>query len=267
MALTNITSVKIKNCIVDEIHIRQRTDNLINLTSAKEGWQIDSYLLAKFLGNLEAGNLANSGIQIVKFAIKRRQVSELTPITLGYVDYDGTSVEYTDYTQANGDYVYSIVPVGSNGLSGTANDVTASSSFVGWWLVDKENSKSLGFDKFLDSGAPTVSTQLNQGRVQIQTFSKFPSVYYTEQAFHSFTLSTVIIPSEFETSGQNYMDVLNNFILNHKPFLTKSSDGRVFVCDVSNARFSSPMNTWKQYDFGTISLDFVEIMEYADYMS
>ena len=48
MAITNINYIELSNCIVDELHVRQRIDENINITSSEDGWQLDTYLLAGF---------------------------------------------------------------------------------------------------------------------------------------------------------------------------------------------------------------------------
>jgi hypothetical protein len=263
----NIKYTELKNSIVDEIHIRKETSN-VDTTSTKEPWQIDTLLLAQFLCDLEAGNVSNSGLQIVKFAIKRRKVNELNSITLGYMDFvNNSTVEYNDYTQANDEYIYSIVPIGENDLEGHPNEISATSNFTGFWLVDKDTNNVLGFDKMLGNSDGNVETTLNQSKVQINTLTKFPSYFYTDQEYHSFTLSTVVIPSEFERSGKEYENILNNFVRLHKPFIIKSSNGEIYVCNVSNVKKSAPLNTWDGYDYFQLSIDAVEVQDYTEFMT
>jgi hypothetical protein len=266
LAITNINSIQIKNCIVDEIHIRRSVDASVNLTSSKDTWQIDTYLLARFLNNLEAGTIDNGGLHVTQFAIKRRKLSEINSITLGYVPYQlGVNVSYTDYTQANDSYIYSIVPVGENGLEGVPNEIQIDSNFTGWFIVDKDTNNILSFDKAMGN-VGEVNTTLNQGRIEIKKMTKYPDVYYLPEGYHSFTLTTTIIPSEWERSGAEYTKILNNFITNPKPFLAKSSSGKIFVVDVSNPKVTEPLNTWDGFDYFTLSLDCVEIMSTEDYM-
>jgi hypothetical protein len=112
-----------------------------------------------------------------------------------------------------------------------------------------------------------VDTTLNQGRVQINTLSKFPSFFYTGQEYHSFTLSTVVVPSEFERSGVDYENILNNFIRSHKPFIAKSCNGRIYVVNVSNPKVTQPLNTWDGYDYFQLNLECVEVMDYVEFMT
>ncbi|OPH47627.1 hypothetical protein BC351_10585 [Paenibacillus ferrarius] len=264
-SVNNIYYGELKNGIYDEIEIRERTD--VGKTNIKDAWQIDHRAIFKFLNDLEGGNIQNSGLEIVSFAIKRRKASELNSITLHHLPFvNNQQIVYTDYTQPNEDLVYSIVPIAENNLEGKNVDVSVTSDFVGWWLVDKKCDSILGFDKAMES-VGNVEATLNQGRVVIETLSKYPQVYYFDKEYESFSLSTVIIPSEFERSGKSYEKILNTFIKDHRPFLVKSDTGRAFVCDVSNPRLSSPLNTWKNYDYGVLTLDFVEVQSVDEYMA
>lgn len=261
----NIKYVEMKNAIYDEVHIREKTDGII-ADNIKEDWQIDTILLAKFLGDLEAGNINNQGIQIEKFAIKRRKLTETIPITLGYKDFvNNNQFVYEDYTQPNDEFIYSIVPVGENGLEGQENSITVKSDFSGWFVVDKEMNEVLAFDKFI--GSPNnVDITLNQGRVQIDTLYPYPSFFRTPQRYHTFSLSSVFLPEEWQRSGQQYEAILNQFVYNHKPFLVKGSSGEVYVCEISSPNKTAPQNTYTGYDYMTLTLNFTEVMSYEEYL-
>lgn len=234
--------------------------------NAREEWQTDTRLLAKFLGDLEAGNINNSGVRIEKFAIKRRKVDELEGLTIGYEKFvNNAKVEYLDLTQSNDAHIYSVVPIGENNLEGKPNEVTIESDFVGWWIVDKDSSEVLGFDKSIgDVGK--VDVQLNQDRVEIKTFSRYPNIWYSPTDYSTFTLSTVLIPNDLERSGKNFERVVRKFVTKHIPMIVKDDTGRIFVCDISNPRFSTPMNTWKGNDYIELALDFTEIEDYRTFM-
>lgn len=262
--LTNAYYGEIKNAIVDELSIRSRTD--VTTENIRDTWELDHRAIFKFLGDLEGGNITNSGLQIVSFQIKRRRASDIDSYTLATMDFvNNTQVEYFDYTQPNDELIYSIVPIAENQLQGAAADVQIESDFTGWFLVDKETNNVLAFDKAIGS-VGDVETTLNQGRTVINTFSRFPTTFYNPNNYHEFTLSTVIIPEEFRRSGYDYKQVLDNFIYNHKPFLVKSDNGRVYICDVSNPRATTPQNTWKDYDYIQLSLDFMEVGTESEYM-
>ena len=267
MGIENINYIELSNCIVDELHVRQRTDSEIDLTEEKQEWQLDTYLLARFFNDLEAGNINMEGIAIEKFVIKRRSIDELNSIILGYVDYEhGELYEYLDYTQPNDRFIYSITPIATGDIEGKPTSVEIESDFVGFYIVDKDTNNVLKFDKVIGNEIRTVEKTLNQGRIQIETFNKYPSVYYTDQEYTSFSLSAVFVPSEFQRSGKMYETMLNNFIRQHKPFIVKGSDGSIYIADISNPRKSTVMNETKTYNYIQFTIDCVEIQDYIEFM-
>lgn len=265
-SVRNIYNTTLQNSLVGELSIREKTN--FTPTNTKDTWQMDTKLLAKFLGDLEAGNIQNEGLQIVQFAIKRREQNDLDSITLDKVDFNNNStVEYSDYTQpASKDLIYSIVPIGENGLEGNANEIKIESDFVGWWIIDKDTNKILSFDKFIDS-EPNISTKLNQGRTVIETLNKFPQIYYDDREYHSFSLSAMFNAEEWRKSGQKYEEILDDFIKNHKSMIVKSGNGKVYVCDINNPQVSEPLNQWDGRDYFTLSIDLTEIQDYEEFMN
>ncbi len=267
MAVQNINYIELKNCVVDELHLRERTDTFVNLSPARDDWQIDTYLLAQFLGNLEAGSIVNNGLEIIKFAVRRRKISEITNTTLGCVSFiNGTIHEYVDNTQANEEYVYTIVPISENSLEGNYNIVQLQSDFTGWWVVDKTDlSNMLACDKFSDS-EPEVVTQLNQGRVILETLNRFPQVYYTEKAYHSFTL-TAMIPVEPEQNNNTFKEYkkLLAMVNSRKPYIAKSGSGDIYVVELSNPVKITPLNSGADRDYMLVEFDCTEIMSEEEY--
>ena len=260
----NITSATVTNAIFDEVHVRERTD--VDASSQQEEWKLDSRLLASFLGDLEAGNVRNSGLQIERFAIKRRRVDELNSVTLAYRNFENDKqFEYTDYTQPNDEFVYSIVPI-SDQLEGLPNNVSIKSDFTGWFIVDKDTDEVISFDKAIGA-MDDVQTNLEQGRTEIQTMTRYRSVFYNDVDFKRLTLSTVFIPSEWERSGKDYERFLNKFIRSHKPFIVKGSSGEIYVADIHNPVKTSPKNTWQGNDYFTLSVDVMEVEDYEAFIN
>ncbi|MFB5759114.1 hypothetical protein [Paenibacillus medicaginis] len=256
---------ELKNGQYDQLEIRERTD--VPTDSVKVGWNTDTRAIFEFTSDLEGGNITNGGLEIVSFLIRRRRADELTTYTLDKIPFvNNSQIEYVDKTQPNANLIYSIVPLAENAIDGKAVSVQAESDFVGWWIVDKATGNTLGFDQAIDD-LGEVETELEQGRSVIETFSKYPTIYYSEKEYHTFTLEAALIPEELERSGYSYEKIKTQFISNHKPFLVKSDNGRLFVCDISNPTFKTPQNTWHGYDYATLSLEFTEIGTYEDYMN
>lgn len=260
--INNIHYLEIKNSIIDELHIRGKTNILSD--NIRNHWQTDTRLLAKFKNSLTAGNIDNQGIPITRFAIKRRKRNALDSITLAYLPFiNDSEVEYTDFTQSNGEFIYSIVPVDSNGLEGKPNDVIIESDFTGWWIVDNDISAIFAFDTTLDDETRTVDSILNQDKIIIETLSKYPQIYYSDKEYHSFTLSAVVATNDY--SFNEYTQLVN-MITQHKSLIVKGSSGDIYVCDVSVPQKSSLLKAYKTNDYIDLTVECTEIMDYKEYM-
>jgi hypothetical protein len=236
-----------------------------------EKWDNTTSLLAKFNHSLEAGSIANSGNKIVKFRIVRREADqdENGDTYLGEISFDNAAsadLTFDDITNPNTDLIYTVIPVSENGLDGVPREIEIKPSFVGVWIVDKDTGEVLVFDKAIGN-VGTVESTFNQQRTQIDTFGSYPQFYYSnDSGYEAFSLSTVILPDDGKRTGKKYKDILNKFIKDHNPKIVKLDTGRVFVADISNMRASSPMVTWDNADYMTITVDVTETQDYPSYM-
>lgn len=267
-SLRTIKYTEFAGAIIDDIALRTKTNQ--GTTNVKDTWQNDSILIANFLNNLDAGNISNDGVKIVKFKIVRRLATQdqFDDIQLGEVPFSGGNgnLSFEDVSNPNQNLIYTIIPVGENDLDGTPREVEVEGSdFVGYWLVDRDTKDVLAFDKVLGS-IGNVDTTLVQNRTLLETFNKYNQVYYGNAEYHTFTLNATFLPEEWERSGDVYLKVLNSFVKQHKPFVCKAANGMMYVVDVSNVRTSSPMNTWSDYDPITISLDCTEVQGYEEFL-
>jgi len=261
--IRNIKKVELSNAIFDELELIESSD--IPLTNVRGTWTPSHRILARFLNNLEGGNLQNEGIKVESFVIKRRKVNEINDLVVGYQPFENNKkFVHLDLTQPNDRFIYTVTPVGENGIEGQPNSTEIESDFVGYFLVDAETDQVFPFDKAIGDVGEVDKSQ-NKGRIQIDTFSQFPRFVYTNQRYTTFSLSTVLIPQDGERSNAIY-ERLRYVIDQNKPLLVKGSNGSIFICEASNLRDSSPQNTWKGYDFTTVTLDFTEIMTVEDYM-
>jgi hypothetical protein len=269
-SLGNVKYSEYGNSIIDEISLRSKTN--IAMDNVKDTtWNNDQNYLAKFINNLNAGNISNDGIKVIKFKIMRRMSNQgqNEDIYLGEIPFDSNvdeELEFVDSTQPNSKLIYTILPVGENNLDGSPKEVEIESSFTGVWIVNKNTGEVLVFDSAIGGSVGNVDSTLNQSRTQIDTFNKFPQFYYGETSYESFTLSTVILPEDGERTGVKYKEILDRFILDHTPKIVKTDTGRILVADISNIRASTPINTWDQYDFTTISVDVTECYDYEKFM-
>ena len=60
MGVSNINYIELKNCIIDELNV-SRNVTTVDLSPNKTSWNIDTIMLARFLNNLEAGNVGLRG--------------------------------------------------------------------------------------------------------------------------------------------------------------------------------------------------------------
>lgn len=262
----NIDYIEINNCIADQIHLRELTSVIVDTTSTKETtWQADTRLLAKFQGDSEAGNINNEGNPINKIIFKRRKPGQIYNITIGSVDFDPTNVQslnFVDYSQPVGSLIYSIVPVGSNRLEGRPNEISVESKFSGWWIIDENKNRQFGFNKQYGGEDRTVDIQLNQGRIEIETMSKYPVVYYDPTEYVRFNLSAVVVPSNYSiTEWNNFISIITQ----HTPLIVKSGNGDFYIVDVCAPSKQVLLNKYVNGDPFVLNCSCVEIMSVEEY--
>lgn len=264
-SVKNITYVAVSNIVIDELQIKEEIDNPIN--SLRDNWGISHRLLCRFRDSLSGGNLENNGLEISSFCIKRRKYSELTDTVLAYTPFENnTNFVYTDYSQANEKYIYSITPIAENGSELFPNQTNVESSFVGHHLVFMDTSKDIviPLDKsFGNTG--NVDVTPNKGRIQLETLNKYPKVIYTNQDYKTFSITAVLIPEDGQRSITEYKK-LEAIVDSHRPVLVKSSNGMIYAGDIVFKRGSSPMNSYVGYDWLEVDLDFTELMSVNDFM-
>lgn len=253
--------------IIDEININSKTNQ--GVSNVRSDWENTTIILAKFINSLEAGNASNSDNKIIKFKIVRRllEQEQNEDIFLGEVPYSaGTNVdlEFLDMTNPNDNLTYSVIPVSESGLDGTPQEVSVKSDFTGIWIVDKDTKQVMVFDKAIGS-VGNVDNTLNEDRIQIDTFYKYPQFYYGESQYESFTLTTVVLPDEGERLDKKYKEILKNFV-DHKPKIVKTDTGKIMVADISNVRTSVPMNNWDGYSYMQLTVDVTECEDYEAFM-
>lgn len=261
-----INKITIKNCVVDQIHVSSQTSDITVSSDNVPSWTPNTLFLANFFDNLIAGNIHNDGLDIVKFQLRRNRVGSLDTRIIGEVDFnpsDPDTITFQDFTAGVGDFIYSIVPFSTAGQPGQASSVQIESDFAGVWIVDKNDNFTVGFDKQWGSKA-IFEVDLKEKRIEIPTFSEYPSVFYLPGQYATFTLSTVIIPKDWSfDEWKKIIDKINS----HVPLLVKSGSGDLYVCDIHSPFKSSWMiEGYRRNDPIQITLNCTEIMSYNDYM-
>lgn len=250
------SNVFIRNSIIDELHIQ----SILTNDNTRENWTNGSILLAKFSGDLEAGNIAMRENPIDVIRIKRRNIQKLNFVTLKELEFnpDPTQIEYKDYgVSSDENYEYIVTPVDMSGIEGVMTSNNVSPRFEGWWLIDQDNPEENNFQFLYNLDDMTITT--DEERTELDTFARYPKVYYGQKRAKKGVLSGVFIPENISVRKQ--FEKLDKILALRKPLLLKNGYGRNYIVDVyvpSETIFS------RIKDMTKATLNWVEVGEYID---
>jgi len=222
--ISNINKIEIKNCVCDEIHIREATTG-INLSPIKKDWQLDTFLLAQFKNDLEAGNIGLGGLTIDNWKIKRRKIDSTSFVTLGTqsTGIDG-NFSYLDYINRSGIiYEYEVIPM-SGDIEGQANTIQVQYELEYWWIGDEIESYPL----FLNFEPSDIQTNIQ--RSIYEGFDQFPTVSYGNLKYRSGSITAVLMDVNLNVT-YNYRNNFEAFINNQKKKHLKSRHGDLMIVD------------------------------------
>lgn len=251
MSIRNINYIEIKNSIVEEINLRENTSG-IDLTPTKKEWTYDTFLLAEFLGNLEAGNLSLGGLEIDSFRIRKRRVDSTVFQDLGILPYDDENdFKFIDTSvRPKISYEYQVSPL-SNDIEGQPILVQITVDFDYWWLSDATGTTNESYPFFanINTGIEVSDISINKQRyVYDNTFNEFPVVSYGNQQYQSGTISALLCDAFMDIS-YNYRNLVLKFINNGKPKYLKNNLGDLWLVDTHTCnfklypQFSDPIST------------------------
>lgn len=248
----NINYVKLKNCVVDEISIRKNTTD-VDLTPTKDIWQLDSYLIAKFLGNFDAGNLGSNGLPITEFKIKRRRVDSFNVVVIALIPRAENNLSFLDKSARSGvTYEYEVIPL-SNQIEGMGYTVQIKCEFDYWWLSNVDDDETYPFMANLEVSEISTNTQ----RHTYEGFNQFPTVAYGDQQYQSGSITAILLDTLFETSF-NYRKRVENFVNNRKQKLLKSPEGDLWMVDTHSSR-RKPMTELAQNNISILTFEYTEV--------
>ena len=218
----NFYSVDLKSCIVDEIYISNRGDIL---DSSKQNWGLDTYLLARFLGNLEAGNVGLGGLEITNWRIRRREIDGINYKLLATIPETETeNFQYLDYTpRSTITYEYDVTPLAGD-IEGVPISVQITFKFDYWWITDGTETYPL----YLNLEVSDINT--NQQRHIYEGFDEFPTISYGDMEYDSGTITAIILDEHLRESP-NYRERFKQFIINKKPKILRNPVGDVWIVD------------------------------------
>jgi len=259
MSVSNIDYLEIKNCILDEINVRESTSG-IDLTSAKKEWQIDTFLLCKFLSNTEGGNVSLGGLTIDGWKIRKRRIDstsiqELATIALG-TDEDFSYLDPT--VKPNVIYEYQVSPMSAD-IEGQPVTAQISVDFDYWWLSDATGTTNESYPFFagINAGLQVSDILVNKQRyVYDDTFNKYPIVSYGNQQYISGSITAALLDSFMEVSisyRKNVVDFINNGL----PKILKNPDGDLWKVDTNSSSYN--MLQGLSDPLSSITFSFMEI--------
>ncbi|WDV47037.1 hypothetical protein PV797_04875 [Clostridiaceae bacterium M8S5] len=254
--ICNINDIKIKNAVFDEVGLFDGSGDSANERSK---WSSHTVFIAKLKDNLEAGNISLDEHDISGLKVKRKKSESNTYVDLATVNYVPNSMmTYLDYfASSNTDYDYAVVPVSTSGIEGIINITPTKPMFDGWWLIDCDDPDKNHFHFYYNLKDVNIST--HQDRTVLNTFSKYPKVYYGQKYAKHGSLSGLLLPDDGNVVTQ--LRKLEDMINKHKPLLLKDSMGRCFYVDVSAP---SMVAMQRPNDISSISINWVEVREYHD---
>lgn len=250
--ISNINYIELKNCIIDELHVRKNTNN-VNLAPTKDVWQIDTYIIASFLGDLNAGNVGLSGLPITNFKIRRKIVGSTNLVTLDTIPRVDGDACYLDHSARSGIlYEYEVVPL-SNSIEGMAYSIQIKCEFDYWWLSNVDDGETYPFMANLE--VSDIAT--NKQRHLYDGFDEFPTISYGNQRYQSGSITAILLDTLFETS-YDYRTKVERFINNEKPKYLKSPESDIWIVDTHTSR-RRPLINISQQNVSYLTFDYTEI--------
>lgn len=256
----SIYRMELTDSIIDEVEVRERTD-LIYSTD-KEEWTYDTLLLAKFQGNLEAGNINLNGMTVEKIMFKKRRVEDLVWQDLvSYSIQDGVNVyQFVDrLVEAGTEYEYAILPIGEGGYEGKYNVERIVAEFEGTYICDKDNVFRLFYNLEYGDIENIISSSV------IETFAQYPVVTYGNLDYKRGSIQCLILSDSTVDNGD--IDLAQEkilrkqiiqFLKNKKPKILKDSSRNYLMIAIIGSPKEIPNNDLAQQIYN-ISFDWVEI--------
>lgn len=261
--IPQITEVSISGAVYDTVRVDEEMTDTFDIS---EEWNSTTQLLAKFNGNLYAGN-AELGIDnISDVIIKRRELGKFTwfnMFDIPIASVDDFNFTITDrYAKGGQIYQYAFVPI-INGLEGEYSIAACAADgsrqiecvFDGVVVLDKDNM----YHTILDVSA---GTQKNQTKTYTSTLNcRYPVVVKNSVSnFYTGSISATylhFIGGDYDKNGsRKYREEFLDFLVNNNTKMIKFHDGRAFLCEIvdqiSDSNSSHP-------DAHTINYQFVEV--------
>lgn len=260
--LNNINNIKIENGIYDDLYVthidKQDTERKPNEFDVPDEWTKDTYLHAKFNGDLFSGNTDFGVENTTNIIVKRREKGTYKWLPLFVIDADSSEdynfVILDKYASAGVTYEYAVVPI-INGVEGTYSIGECTVNFDNLVIIDKDDMYFTPFDiEYSQQKNNTSSTIIPIG-------TKYP--IYVSNALNDY-LTGNISATFIEVSNRQiildntteYREKVLDFLNNRKVKYIKEPFGKCWIASVGNA-ISDESNGHP--DSHKISFDFTEV--------
>ena len=258
----NIKKIKLTNALFNELSL---FTNLQEISSTKSDWSAYNLLLAKFQGNLNAGNVDFTNFTVATLKIKRRKSEELNNwYTLKQFNYvSNQSNEFFDNLNVYGqEYDYAIVPTTSSNIEGEYITNTIFSEFNSAYVCEKDVNYKLLYDMNYDD-----TTRISPVAVFQPIGSKYPlTVRNGLINYEQGGLKALVLSQETESlyNGINrvkeisHRKTLLDFFTNGNTKILKDFNRNVWMIQISDNPQVSYTNELSQA-LANISIKWVEI--------
>lgn len=231
-----IKRVNLFQGVFDELMV----DNGNNFTydTTKQEWRYESVLLARFQGNLNAGNVDFTNMTVADIVVKKRKMDDLTGWQrVAKTPYDKNNIKtyefYDDLSESFQEYEYAFVPVTSQGIEGDYIKETVFSEFEDMFMIDKDNKYKLRYNINYGSSERVTENALFQ-----PLGSKYPIVVsngmtnYEQGSVDTLVLSDKSLLKLHPKEETKYRKQLVDFLTNNKPKILKNGNGDFYMIKV-----------------------------------
>lgn len=257
-----IKKIKIENGIYDDFYATGVNENIkdVNNFAVPNKWDEETYLHAKFEGNIFSGN-ADFGVENTSnIIIKRRKKGTYKWLPIYNIDVNSSDdfnfIIIDPYATSNVTYEYAVVPI-INGLEGEYSIAEIRVEFDELIIIDKDSVYSTPFDI-------SVSQQKNNtSSIILPISAKYPiyvananNDYFTGNVSATFLSPFVTSDTDSNDGIIEYRDEVLDFLNNRKVKYIKDPFGKCWIASIGNT--ISDENQGHNYKHA-ISFDFTEV--------
>lgn len=260
VSLDYINYIKLENGIYDDFyatHVNKEIKEPDNFV-VPEQWDEETYLHAKFNGNLFSGN-ADFGVEnATNLVVKRRKKGSYEWFPMFAIDADSSDdfnfVIIDPYAASETTYEYAVVPI-INGVEGTYSISECKVSFDRLVIIDADATYSTPYDVRYTQQKNNTSSAI----LPIQ--SKYPiyvanasNDYYTgniSASFFKMRNNELIFDASFE-----YREEVMDFLNNRKIKFIKEPYGKCWVASIGTTIVDTNNG---HHDAHSLSFDFTEV--------